>query len=346
MIAMPAMSSTARLFLVLALLLSGCAGGHGLSPALVAARAAAPRPPDEVFTMPDGARLPVRVWRPADGAPRTVVLALHGFNDSRDTWEWSAPAFAAQGITVFAPDQRGFGGAPERGGWAGVPRMVADADAMARGLRRRFPAAKLFVMGISMGGAVVMDLAASAAPPPVDGYIMLSPAVWGRAEQGMVLSGALWLADGMLPRYEITGSEVPRTVHASDNRAALVRLGEDPLTLLTTRVSSLAGLVDLMDSAQTAAPHVRGPAFIAYGGHDELVPPDAMAKAWATLPPTVRRAFYPNGYHLLLSDRERQLVIDDLVGWMQSPGALLPSGADIAAGVWRTSHHPGGGQAS
>jgi acylglycerol lipase len=272
-----------------------------------------------------------------------VVLALHGFNDSRDAWELSAPVFAADGIAVFAPDQRGFGGAPDRGGWSGVPQMVSDAGAMARGLRQRFPTAKLFVMGISMGGAIVMDLAASPHPPPVDGYVMLSPAVWGRAEQGVVLSSALWLANGVAPGYQITGDEVPKVVRASDNRAALIRLAEDPLTIITTRVSTLAGLVDLMDSAQAAAPHVRGPALIAYGAHDDLVPPAAMAKAWATLPPQTRRAFYPDGYHLLMSDVNRRMVIDDVIAWMRSPDALLPSGADIAAGAWRSSHHPGGG---
>jgi acylglycerol lipase len=172
---------------------------------------------------------------------------------------------------------------------------------------------------------------------------MLSPAVWGRAEQGVVLSSALWLANGVAPGYQITGDEVPKVVRASDNRAALIRLAEDPLTIITTRVSTLAGLVDLMDSAQAAAPHVRGPALIAYGAHDDLVPPAAMAKAWATLPPQTRRAFYPDGYHLLMSDVNRRMVIDDVIAWMRSPDALLPSGADIAAGAWRSSHHPGGG---
>ena len=43
------------------------------------------------------------------GHPWAVVLALHGMNDSRDAWEYPAPDFAAHGVAVFAPDQRGFG---------------------------------------------------------------------------------------------------------------------------------------------------------------------------------------------------------------------------------------------
>ncbi len=173
-----------------------------------------------------------------------------------------------------------------------------------------------------MGGAVVMDLAARANPPPVDGYVMLAPAVWGRSEQGVVLASALWAADHVAPGYPITARDVPVTVMASDNRDALLALVRDPLTLRSTKVSMLAGLVDLMDSAQAAAPHIAGPALVAYGGHDMLVPDSAMGVAWSKLPPGVRRAIYPNGYHLLMRDKDRQAVIGDVIAWMEAAARL------------------------
>ena len=69
--------------------------------------------------MADGARIPLREWLP-QGKPRAVILALHGFNDSRDAWELPGPVFAQAGMAVFAPDQRGFGAAPMRGRWPGA----------------------------------------------------------------------------------------------------------------------------------------------------------------------------------------------------------------------------------
>jgi acylglycerol lipase len=190
---------------------------------------------------------------------------------------------------------------------------------------------------------VALDLAARADAPPVAGTVMLSPAVWGRAEQGLVLASALWVADHVAPGHRITAAEVPVRVVASDNREALVALARDPLTIRSTQVAVLKGLVDLMDSAQAAAPAVRGHTLIAYGAHDELVPPDAMAVAWAHLPADVRRAVYPNGYHLLMRDRDREAPIGDVIAWIKQPDALLPSGADIAAGAWASRWNPGGG---
>ena len=344
MIAMLAMSSTARAALAcLALLMGGCA--ERLPPYGTPDAPLAMHPvPDEMFTLPDGTRLPARVWLPPAGQPPSaVILALHGFNDSRDQWVLPGPVFAAAGIAVYAPDQRGFGDTAARQTWPGVPALVNDADAMARDLRRRYPTTPLYVMGESMGGAIALDLAASPNPPPVTGTIMLSPAVWGRPEQGLVLASALWAANGVIPGYRITAGDVPVPVHASDNREALIALARDPLTIRSTQVAVLKGLVDLMDSAQQAAPQVHGRSFIAYGGHDSLVPASAMGVAWAHLPADTRRAVYPNGYHLLMRDLDRRSVIDDVIAWIRQPDAPLPSGADIAAATWATRYHPGGG---
>ena len=345
MIAVLAMSSTIRALLTCTVLLLGACAAR-LPPYGVADQPIAGQPPapDTVFTMADGARLPVRAWLPPDGEPTTaVILALHGFNDSRDQWALPAPAFAAAGIAVYAPDQRGFGDTAARATWPGVPALVDDADAMARQVGQRFPGVPLYVMGESMGGAVALDLAARPNPPPVAGTILIAPAVWGRAEQGLVLSSALAIANGVAPRYHITSGNVPVEIHASDNRDALIALAQDPLTLRSTQVTVLKGLVDLMDSAQMNAPRVQGRSFIAYGAHDDLIPVEAMKVAWAHLPAGTRRAVYPNGYHLLLRDLDRQAVISDVIAWIQHPGSLLPSGADIAAATWATRHHPGGG---
>ena len=125
-----------------------------------------PRETPDAFVMPDGMRLPYRTWLP-DHEPKAVILALHGMNDSRDAWEYPGPELAAHGIAVFSPDQRGFGETVDRGFWPGTAALVDDARTMAELLHRRYPHAKLILMGESMGAAVLMCLSAS--PPPAAG---------------------------------------------------------------------------------------------------------------------------------------------------------------------------------
>jgi acylglycerol lipase len=156
-----------------------------------------PIPASLVFTMPDGAALPARDWLPPAGAPwRGVILALHGFTDSRDGWELPAPVFAAAGYAVFAPDQRGFGGTADRGGWAGTQRLTADVAVLMAQLRARYPGEKLILMGESMGGAVAAMVAARPGAGP-DATVLLAPAVWGPGQMDPALFATLVLADAV-----------------------------------------------------------------------------------------------------------------------------------------------------
>ncbi len=312
-----------------AALLAGCAAMPR-----VAAERGHPPTLDGAFVMSDGVALPMRAWLPA-GEPNAVVLALHGFNDSRDAFELSAPDFAAIGIAFYAPDQRGFGEAAVRGVWAGADQMAADAQAMAELLVRLHPGSKLFLLGESMGGAVLMRLAATRQVAGVAGYVMASPAVWGREQMDLFLRTGLWVVSHAAPGYSVRDGG-PVTVRASDNIAALRRLSRDPLTLHDTRLRTLRGLVDLMDDALAAAPAFTAPGLFLYGGHDELVPKPAMRAAWRMLGRhrRVRLAYYPNSYHLLLRDHGRAAPINDILGWMRDPAGMLLSGADRRAADW------------
>jgi acylglycerol lipase len=321
------------LMLGLAAALSGCAS-VSVAPG---PRIESPRIRGDDFTMGDGAELPYRAWMPA-GNPSAVILALHGFNDSRDAFEIPGPSFVDAGVAMYAPDQRGFGAAPGRGYWPGVQALIDDARSMARILRARYPSAPLYVLGESMGGAVAMGLATSPNPPDVAGYVMAAPAVWGRASMDVFLRSALWLAYNFVPG--MTATHAPGvTVIASDNREALIRLSRDPLTIHETRIDTLKGLVDLMDVSLEASATFRAPGLFLYGGKDDLVPAEATAATWHRLPNAgqpggSRLAFYPKGHHLLLRDLDRTVEIGDILAWMRAPTQPLPSGADQAAKAW------------
>ncbi|MBB2156769.1 alpha/beta fold hydrolase [Gluconacetobacter diazotrophicus] len=340
--------SRLRCRLLMALLPAALAGGCALHdppiPRPPPAWAADGRlvPPDLTLTLPDGTRVPTRMWPAAGGHPRAVVLALHGFDDSRDAWEIPAPALAARGITLYAPDLRGFGGMRDRGGWAGAGQMVRDAGDEARIIARRHPGVPLYLMGESMGGAVLTCLMAQPdAPPgtpPIAGTILLAPAAW---KLGPEAETVLRLLAATAPDWRMTGHELPVHVVAGDDLAAMRRLYYDPLTLRATRMRALSGLAALMRHAADDAPRLRGPALVVYGGHDQLVPPQAMADLWRRLPPGVRRDYVPGGYHLLMRGRSRDAVIGDVADWITAPDQPLPSGGDLAAATWSAQPHDG-----
>ncbi|MXP62582.1 alpha/beta fold hydrolase [Roseomonas sp. M0104] len=327
---------------LLAALLAGCAPRMiGPGPAIMPSSMAA-----ATFTMPDGAALPLRAW-PAQGAvqgvaqgtapepARAIILGLHGFGDTAsNAFGRASQAFTASGIAFYAYDQRGFGGAPHRGVWPGVEGLVQDATRVARLIRERHPGLPLYLMGESMGGAVALAAAASADPPPVDGIILVAPAVEGRASMSWLTRGLLDFAAHTVPLLEIRNS-APGFA-PTDDEEAMRGWGRDPLTYKEVRVDAVFGLVGLMDVAVAAAPHVTQHLLVLYGGEDRIIDPKPVQRLLRALPDPARQrgAYYPQGYHMLLRDKNRVTVAADVLAWMQDPAAPLPSGSDQAARAW------------
>lgn len=282
--------------------------------------------------MEDGAMLPLRVWRPS-GEPRAVVLAVHGFNDYSKAFEAPAGHWAAQGIATYAFDQRGFGETPHRGVWPGESRMIEDLRIAAALVRQENPGRPLYLVGESMGGAVIMAAAAAKPPVEADGYVLAAPALWGRESQGVVQSGTLWLASHTVPWLTVTGEGL--NIHPSDNIQMLRQMWYDPLVIKETRVDALWGLTNLMDLAFAAVPETDRRSLMLYGSREDVLPDSAVVATLRRLPPTdvggPTVAVYPNGYHMLLRDLGAEAVLDDIAAWITDPKAPLPSGGDGVA---------------
>jgi len=333
--------------LLLLLLAAGCAPRViGAGPATQPARLV----DDWIAVMPDGAELPLEIWRPAetsgDGSedeatpPRTraAVVALHGFGDYGNAFRDLAPALARAGVAVYVIDQRGFGEAPHPGYWAGAEAMAGDALTLARLARadqaaRGRPDLPVYLLGESMGGAVAMLAAArqdedqQLRDPPVSGLILSAPAVWGRDWMPAHQRAGLWLGVRLFPWLPLNPSGLG--IRPTDNIQALRELSRDPLFRKTPRVDLVHGLVDLMDAAQAAAPGLTLPILVLYGDRDEVVPRPPTCALLERLPTDPRRwrvVLVEGGYHMLFRDLDGDRVIADIAAWARDPEAPLPSG--------------------
>lgn len=287
---------------------------------------------DSALITRDGARLPMQRWMPDGGTQRAVILALHGFNDYANAVAMPAPFWARNGIATYAYDQRGFGGAPNRGYWAGTETLAADLGDAVQAVRSRHPRTPLFVLGVSMGGAVTMATLAGGVMEGIDGAILIAPAVWGRRHMNVFQRASLWFFSNLVPWLPLTGEGL--NIKPSDNIKMLRALSRDPKIIRETRIDAIKGLVDLMDAAFAGAPNLgKTPVLIAYGLRDEIVPRAPTTEVMQRLPRSLgtTRAFYKSGYHMLLRDTGAKILWRDVVSWIDDPTRPLPSGADSRA---------------
>ena len=274
---------------------------------------------DDTLVMPDGAQLPVRIWRPETGDNRAVLIALHGFNDYSNAFSEFAPYLAENfAITTYAYDQRGFGDSANRGSWAGVTTYANDLIATTQHVRAEHPDTPVFVLGVSMGGAVAIVGSNAMAAELVDGIILSAPAVWARSTMPWYQRAALFVAENLLPDWGLTGAGVEVT--PSDNIEMLIANGRDPKVIKKTRVEAISGLANLMDRAMLESTEMAKPTLLLVGRKDEIIPNYATEEMIETLPGNFADfgeiKYYDNGYHMLLRDLQRQVVWDDVTGWI------------------------------
>jgi len=280
--------------------------------------------------MSDGYVLPMKTW-PATDKPAAVVLGIHGFNDYSNAFDAAANIFADNSITTYAIDQRGFGATEQHGIWAGSATLQSDLIATVELLCEKHADLPLFLLGESMGGAVIISGAQQIEQTCVQGVILSAPAVWGWQTMPWWQTVPLRLLAHTIPAVTVSGEGLD--IHPSDNVEMLEALGRDPLIIKETRIDAIYGLTDLMESAMVNSGALKMPALILYGEHDEIIPPEAICQMLNILPDRAisnwRMILYLDGYHMLTRDLQAMVVIQDVMTWIHDQNTGLPSGQEI-----------------
>jgi alpha-beta hydrolase superfamily lysophospholipase len=123
--------------------------------------------PERAFELraEDGARIFVRQWRP-EGAPKAVVLIVHGLAEHSGRYATFAGALNAAGYAAYANDLRGHGPGErdllghfaDRDGWR---KVLGDVERVRRRIAVDCPGAAIVLFGHSMGSFLVQDFVAA-----------------------------------------------------------------------------------------------------------------------------------------------------------------------------------------
>jgi alpha-beta hydrolase superfamily lysophospholipase len=256
-----------------------------------------------------------RTWDAA--SPRAVLLLVHGMGAHTARWDFLGSYMAARGVTSYGLELRGFGRTPDR------PRGHVDSFSVWEDdiLRLReiiaaeHPGQKVFLLGESLGGLVIFNLAASH-PEAFAGQVHISPSF----KNGMKfpLSSYLTLIY-MYPFNRRKTLPVPFTsamCTRDQAYAAIMEANPDEL-----RESSLKMLMDTLSGQKRAfksAPSAAVPALFLLAGKDYLVDESASHRLFDKLAVTDKTLIdYPEMHHALSIDFGRERVFDDILAWLQ-----------------------------
>jgi alpha-beta hydrolase superfamily lysophospholipase len=262
-----------------------------------------------------GVSIFARAWLP-DRQPRAVVVVSHGLAEHGGRYRDLAQRLVSEGFAVYAMDHRGHGRSGGRR--ANVERfdyLVSDLGTFVGRTLREHPSLPGVLLGHSMGGAIAFACALRH-QSSLKALVLSAPAL---SVAGTVPALRLALVRLLSKVAPNTGAlTLPATAISRD--PAVVRAYEqDPLVHRgSIPARTLAELLQAMTLLQARAHELRLPVLVQHGAADSLVPLAAVQPVYKRLGAARQRTMhvYPELYHEVYNEPERERVIGDLLRWL------------------------------
>ncbi len=268
-----------------------------------------------------------RKWISEKVEQDVVIIGIHGFcGASIDYANLGKHLLKYQPKTgLYAYEVRGQGSDPitARRGDIGDPHdWYRDLFAFTQLVEEQHPHAKIVWFGESMG-ALIASHALREAPandPPCDGLILSSPIVRFRDDIPAWTPGLVQIAATTLPLARISletlsgGQDVQMTQTSHHNE----QVTQNSYNVEKHTMRLIGALGRHIDSMNDCAAAFRLPVLVLHGGKDYFNNDSDVRGFVARIPSDVSKTYhnYPEAYHLLMYDAERDRIFRDVEQWV------------------------------
>ena len=255
-----------------------------------------------------------------------IVLAIHGYNDYSNAFKEPAKIFSKHGISTYSFDLRGFGTNSSLGDWFELEIHCHDIKKIILDLKFKNPSKKIFLLGESMGAAISISLTNQIDELPLDGLILVAPAIWNFSESNYIKSLFLKFFSTILPKLKVSGKGIIK-IRPSNNIEMLREYSNDPLVIGKPNLRSLHGVVNLMDqSFRDTKEYLLNPKFptlLIIPMIDEIVPRKPLikilkdTKVKKNFSKLINLEIYENNFHMILRDIDGNKITNDIKDWIK-----------------------------
>jgi alpha-beta hydrolase superfamily lysophospholipase len=275
---------------------------------------------------------PVATWQPS-GNPRAIAVVVHGITANAQCLASVGNALAADGVLTYGVDLRGHGWWYSRVRQAAAGRRcdydasVHDVDALIVRLHAQHPSLPIFLIGESVGAAVMLRAAVDRSAP-IDGIVLCAPGTRCARANPLWVLGDVWRAclgrKIDLSRYQ--------AAYGTEDKVALKQMRHDGgmRTIFSARelIGTLCFIHENDKVAASMPPQL--PILMLQGADDRTIRPDSARKLFSELPCKDKRYIsVPEcGHVLLATPRVKPMVKDSIIGFINQQCSRIA----IAAG--------------
>lgn len=261
-----------------------------------------------------GAKLHWQAWLPQE-APRAIVLLAHGYAEHFGRYEYFAGKLNAAGIAVYALDHWGHGRSDGTYGFVPALSVFTDGvEMLLEEIRRRHGDTPRFLIGHSMGGLIAAKHLLTH-QQHYAGAILSGPAIKAAEEPSKLM---IWISR-LLSRFAPTAGVLPfDATGISRDPAVVADYIADPLVYNGKMSARLAAeMFDGMAYVRERASTISLPLLLLHGTEDKATAPEgSQFLADNVASPDCELKLYPDLYHEIFNEPERDSVIADVTGWI------------------------------
>jgi carboxylesterase len=222
-------------------------------------------------------------------------LLVHGFTSCPFEMRGLGHYLASRGITASAPLLAGHGTAPEDLHGTTWHDWYASLVAALDDLRAR--CGRVYVAGLSLGGALTLYTAAQRGPD-LAGIVAMSAPIYLPPTLGLALKGLKRSMPYLYKPFRDIEDPVARDRHIGYDRSP---------------VSALASLVEFLGPVRASLPLVKVPALVVYARHDHVVPAVSSHHIYSRLGTSDKKMVaLHRGYHIVTVDTDREKLYSSI----------------------------------
>ena len=279
---------------------------------------------EENYKDPQSYEFKKRVWQ-VNEHEGAIIIAIHGYNDYSESFQIPATFLTKYKISTISFDLRGFGMNEDRGSWFPLSVHIDDVTFFVKEIRKNHPKKKIFLLGESMGGAIVASTVIKNKNLQINGVILVAPAIWNFSEMNPIKKIFLNVISTLLPNLKLDGGDFVK-VTACNNIEVLKALAKDKYFIHKPNLKSLNGIVELMDESYKYTKEFLNQlpyrTLIILPIKDEIVPRKPLTKLLDDKKDSIKNnitlAIFKNNYHMILRDLESETITKFLANWINN----------------------------
>lgn len=248
--------------------------------------------------------------------PKGTIIITHGIAEHSGRYDEITKKLNDEGYSVVRYDLRGHGQSQgKRGALKSYHQFIDDLHVFVSEEKKN-GAKKIYLIGHSMGGLIV-NLYAVKYPTTIDGIISsAAPTYFIKDVLPFRIIGYRWLGF-MSKENDLSNDSLSRIKEVE------IDYQKDPLNLKSYKFS-LAGNM-FVSGVRYLNKHLdryQKPVLILHGDADKIVPAEFSSRLFNLIPHSDKTLkIYPNSYHEIFNDIDRELVFTDVLNWLKLQNA-------------------------